>query len=70
MKNKFCFHRNQPLPYIKKVALCTNVEVLKLEEKSIPNITNSVALVRERTTPIERPPLVGEIIANLRLVVA
>jgi hypothetical protein len=27
-------------------------------------ITNSVALVRERTTPTERPPLVGEVSAN------
>jgi hypothetical protein len=25
---------------------------------------NSVALVRERTTPTERPPLVGEVSAN------
>jgi hypothetical protein len=25
---------------------------------------NSVALVRERTIPIERPPLVGEVSAN------
>jgi hypothetical protein len=28
-------------------------------------ITNSVALVRERTIPTERPPLVGEVSANL-----
>jgi hypothetical protein len=28
------------------------------------NKTNSVALVRERTIPIERPPLVGEVSAN------
>jgi hypothetical protein len=26
--------------------------------------TNSVVLVRERTMPIERPPLVGEVIAS------
>jgi hypothetical protein len=26
---------------------------------------NSVALVRKRTTPTERPPLVGEVSANL-----
>jgi hypothetical protein len=26
--------------------------------------TNSVALVRERTIPTERPPLVGEVSAN------
>jgi hypothetical protein len=25
---------------------------------------NSVALARKRTTPTERPPLVGEVIAN------
>jgi hypothetical protein len=25
---------------------------------------NSMVLVRERTTPTERPPLVGEVIAN------
>jgi hypothetical protein len=28
------------------------------------NIYNSVALIRERITPTERPPLVGEISAN------
>jgi hypothetical protein len=28
-------------------------------------ITNSVASVRERTIPTERPPLVGEVSANL-----
>jgi hypothetical protein len=28
------------------------------------NNNNSVALVRERTIPTERPPLVGEMIAN------
>jgi hypothetical protein len=27
-------------------------------------LTNSVALVRERTIPTERPPLVGEVSAN------
>jgi hypothetical protein len=30
-------------------------------------LTNSVALVRERTIPTERPPLVGEVIANFRI---
>jgi hypothetical protein len=28
------------------------------------NVTNSVALVRERTIPTERSPLVGEVSAN------
>jgi hypothetical protein len=28
------------------------------------DLTNSVAWVRERTLPTERPPLVGEVIAN------
>jgi hypothetical protein len=28
------------------------------------SLTNSVALVRERTIPTERPPLVGEVSAN------
>jgi hypothetical protein len=28
-------------------------------------LTNSVALVRERTIPTERPPLVGEVSANV-----
>jgi hypothetical protein len=31
----------------------------------IKNKLNSVALVRERTIPTERPPLVGEVSANL-----
>jgi hypothetical protein len=30
-----------------------------------PKKTNSVALVRKRTIPTERPPLVGEISANI-----
>jgi hypothetical protein len=32
--------------------------------KMFSTITNSVALVRERTTPTQRPPLVGEVSAN------
>jgi hypothetical protein len=28
------------------------------------DVTNSVALVRERTVPTERPPLVGEVSGN------
>jgi hypothetical protein len=28
------------------------------------NLTNSVALVNDRTIPTERPPLVGEVTAN------
>jgi hypothetical protein len=28
---------------------------------------NSVALVREQTMPTERPPLVGEVVPNLRI---
>jgi hypothetical protein len=31
---------------------------------SRPYVNNSVALVRERTIPTERPPLVGEVSAN------
>jgi hypothetical protein len=34
--------------------------VTKLQQKT----TNSVALVRKRTIPTERPPLVGEVGAN------
>jgi hypothetical protein len=30
----------------------------------LPTELNSVALVRKRTIPIERPPLVGEVSAN------
>jgi hypothetical protein len=30
----------------------------------LTKLTNSVALVRERTIPTERPPLVGEVSAN------
>jgi hypothetical protein len=33
-------------------------------------LTNSLALVRERTKPTERPPLVGEVSAtNSRLII-
>jgi hypothetical protein len=46
--------------------------ILKTERytcgKNVPGIKktrlNSVALVRERTIPTERPPLVGEVSAN------
>jgi hypothetical protein len=34
--------------------------VSKLKKKKL----NSMVRVRERTTPTERPPLVGEVIAN------
>jgi hypothetical protein len=34
------------------------------------NNNNSKALVRERTMPIERPPLVGEVSANLFAVIS
>jgi hypothetical protein len=33
--------------------------------KALTKKLNSVALVRERTIPTERPPLVGEVSANL-----
>jgi hypothetical protein len=36
----------------------------KIYEHFITNKTNSVALVRERTIPTERPPPVGEVRAN------
>ena len=43
-------------------------QVLRLEEfntdKPIVTKLNSVALVRERTIPTERPPPVGEVSAN------
>jgi hypothetical protein len=49
----------------------TNVKVKSCYKiKSIPlsprprGKTNSLALVRERTIPTERPPLVGEVSAN------
>jgi hypothetical protein len=32
---------------------------------NLVSITNSVVLVRERTIPTERPPLVGEVSANV-----
>jgi hypothetical protein len=32
--------------------------------KGLGNNNNSIALVRERTIPKERPPLVGEVSAN------
>jgi hypothetical protein len=37
---------------------------LNHREDLILVLTNSVALVRERTIPTERPPLVGEISVN------
>jgi hypothetical protein len=39
------------------------VTCLKMTIKRAP-VHNSVALVRERTIPTERPPLVGEVSAN------
>jgi hypothetical protein len=35
-----------------------------LTTDSVTNKTNSMVWVRERTIPTERPPLVGEVIAN------
>jgi hypothetical protein len=35
-----------------------------LHNRRYENITNSVALVRERSIPTERPPLVSEVSAN------
>jgi hypothetical protein len=35
------------------------------EHLQIPNKTNSVVWVRERTIPTERPPLVGEVSSNV-----
>jgi hypothetical protein len=34
---------------------------------SLPNLTNSVALVRDRTIPTERQTLVGEVSTNFCL---
>jgi hypothetical protein len=41
-------------------------EILDVSQPYGPprSVTNSAALVRERTTVIERPPLVGEVSAN------
>jgi hypothetical protein len=37
---------------------------LKYNTTNKTNKTNSMVLARERTIPTERPPLVGEVIAN------
>ena len=42
-----------------------DVEFLGTDYKNETYILNSVALVRERTIPTERPPPVGEVSANL-----
>jgi hypothetical protein len=42
----------------------TGKEYRKKQDKLIIKKLNSVALVRERIIPIERPPLVGEVSAN------
>jgi len=42
-------------------SVVAEVEVLNVKKKTK---LNSVALVRERTIPTERPPLVGEVSAN------
>jgi hypothetical protein len=39
------------------------MECIRVREISI-SLKNSVALVRERTIPTERPPLVSEVSAN------
>jgi hypothetical protein len=39
---------------------------MKVQSESKDSEHNSVAWVRERTIPIERPPLVGEVSANFR----
>jgi hypothetical protein len=41
-------------------------DVCCISEQNTIKQTNSVALVRKRTIPTERPPLVGEVSANFR----
>jgi hypothetical protein len=51
------------------ILICYNAfeaDILSLEMTNQLNQTNSVALVRERTVPTKRPPLVGEVSANLK----
>jgi hypothetical protein len=43
----------------------TKLEVVFIYDLRSWNNNNSVALVRERTIPTERPPLVGEVSANV-----
>jgi hypothetical protein len=38
--------------------------ILGFLDRMLVNNNNAMALVRERTTPTERPPLVGEVSAN------
>jgi hypothetical protein len=40
----------------------TPCSLVKVKDKVIPEKINSVALVRERTMPTERPPLVSEVV--------
>jgi hypothetical protein len=42
----------------------SSLEETKIYTDSTNNKTNSGALVRQRTIPTERPPLVGEVSAN------
>jgi hypothetical protein len=44
----------------RNIAAVTNTHATKLK-------LNSVALVRERAIPTERPPLVGEVVPDLRI---
>jgi hypothetical protein len=43
---------------------CFGVELNLKQKQKGKKQTNYVALVRERTIPTERPPLVGEVSAN------
>jgi hypothetical protein len=48
------------------VPLCSNIGYRSfVRDKKTNTKLNSVALVRERTIPTERPPPVGEVSANL-----
>jgi hypothetical protein len=53
--------------YVLKVTLTSlyRLTIGRLDSLEYLKSTNSVALVRERTIPTERPPLVSEVSANL-----
>jgi hypothetical protein len=47
-----------------KVKIVSEMRSNEAMQREVEQLTNSVALVRERTIPTERLPLVGEVIAS------
>ena len=64
-KGKALYSKGQNERSDKRKVLCSNGQRVRSDKVTVMcSKKNSVALVRERTIPTERPPPVGEVSAN------